>query len=77
MLVYKGVVFILDLLNCFISKITSLLFTSTIQIKAVNSRAVVHLVHPFFILFFYFALCVDYFLRLVYNVFIKNSEAAF
>ena len=55
MLVYKGVVFILDLLNCFISKITSLLFTSTIQIKAVNSRAVVHLMRPFFS-----ALCVHY-----------------
>lgn len=33
----KGVVFILDLLNCLISKITSLLFTSnnTLHIKAV------------------------------------------
>ena len=59
MLVYKGVVFILDPLNCFISKITSLLFTSTIQIKAVNSRAVVHLMRPFSFLLF-FALCVHY-----------------
>lgn len=58
MLVYKGVVFILDLLNCFISKITSLLFTSTIQIKAVYSRAVAYLMHPFF---FFFALCAYYF----------------
>lgn len=33
MLVYKGVVLILDQLNCFISKITSLLFISPIQEK--------------------------------------------
>lgn len=38
-LVYKGVVFILDPLNCFISKITSLLFTSTIPDKGCEQQS--------------------------------------
>lgn len=70
-LVYKGVVFILDLLNCFISKITSLLFTSTIQIKAVYRRAVVHLMRPFF------CIVCALFRRLVYSVFIKTHTGCF